>query len=77
MARYGIQWRSHSTDWWHDYPGSFQEFVHFLRTDPQFYVDSADELMERTALVLKRMDGELPKLFGMLPRLPYGITTIP
>lgn len=27
MARYGIQWRSHSTDWWHDYPGSFQEFA--------------------------------------------------
>jgi uncharacterized protein (DUF885 family) len=59
------------------FTGSFAEFLQFLRTDPRFYVDTPEALMERTALVLKRMDGELPRLFGRLPRMPYGIKPIP
>lgn len=57
--------------------GTHEEFLAFLRSDPRFYVDSPEELMRRTALVLKRMDGELPKLFGRLPRMSYGIKPIP
>jgi len=57
--------------------GSFSEFVHFLRTDPQFYATSAEELLQITALALKRMDGELPRYFGRLPRTPYGIREVP
>jgi uncharacterized protein (DUF885 family) len=56
---------------------SFKEFIEFLRTDPRFYVSTPEALLEKTALVLKRMDGELPKLFKTLPRLPYGIRIIP
>jgi uncharacterized protein (DUF885 family) len=59
------------------FQGTFAGFLHFLRTDPQFYVDTPEELMQRTALVLKRMDGELPRLFGHLPRMPYGLREIP
>jgi uncharacterized protein (DUF885 family) len=59
------------------FTGTFPEFIQFLRTDPRFYVSTPDELLSRTALVLKRMDGELPKLFGRLPRMSYGIRTIP
>lgn len=59
------------------FTGTFAEFIHFLRTDPRFYVSTPEELMSRTALVLKRMDGELPKLFGRLPRMSYGIRPIP
>jgi uncharacterized protein (DUF885 family) len=59
------------------FKGDFQAFVQFLRTDPQFYVDTPERLLEETSLVLKRMDGELPKLFGKLPRVPYGIREIP
>jgi uncharacterized protein (DUF885 family) len=57
--------------------GTFPEFVRFLRTDPRFYAKTPEELLRHTSLVLKRMDGELPKLFGRLPRLPYGIKEIP
>jgi uncharacterized protein (DUF885 family) len=57
--------------------GTFAEFVQFLRTDPRFYVDTPDELLRHTSLVLKRMDGELPRLFGRLPRQPYGIRQVP
>jgi uncharacterized protein (DUF885 family) len=59
------------------FTGSFAEFIQFLRTDPRFYVSTPEALMERTSLVLKRMDGELPRLFTRLPRMPYGIKAIP
>jgi len=59
------------------FTGSFSEFIAFLRTDPRFYVTTPGALLEKTALVLKRMDGELPRLFKTLPRLSYGIREIP
>lgn len=55
----------------------FDGFTEFLRTDPQFYAESPEELLMKTAWVLKKMDGELPRLFKTLPRLPYGIRPIP
>ncbi|TVQ65514.1 MAG: DUF885 domain-containing protein [Balneolaceae bacterium] len=55
----------------------FDGFVEFLRTDPRFYAETAEELMRETAYVLKKMDGKLPLLFRTLPRLPYGIMEIP
>ena len=33
--------------------------------------------MKEVAFVLKKMDGKLPELFGMLPRMPYGIRPVP
>jgi uncharacterized protein (DUF885 family) len=59
------------------FEGDFHAFVEFLRTDPRFYVTTPEALLEKTALILKRMDGELPRLFKTLPRLPYGIRPIP
>jgi len=57
--------------------GDLQAFIGFLRSDPRFYVETPDALLKETALVLKRMDGELPRLFRTLPRTPYGIRAIP
>ncbi len=59
------------------FKGDFPAFVDFLRTDPRFYVERPEQLLKEVSLVLKRMDGELPKLFGRLPRMPYGIREIP
>ena len=59
------------------FEGSFDEFLTFLRTDPQFYAETPEELLKETAYVLKRMDGKLPELFKTLPRLPYGIQPVP
>ena len=55
----------------------FDGFVEFLRTDPQFYAETPEELLRESAYVLKKMDGKLPELFKTLPRLPYGIFEIP
>jgi len=59
------------------FKGSFTEFTEFLRTDPQFYHTSADELVREYRDISKRADPELAGLFGRLPALPYGVTPIP
>ncbi|TAH34402.1 MAG: DUF885 domain-containing protein [Planctomycetota bacterium] len=59
------------------FSGSIAAFADALRNDPRFHPRTPEELMQRTAYVLKKMDGELPKLFATLPRMPYGIKPIP
>jgi len=60
-----------------EFEGSFQEFLTFLRTDPQFYFDNPDDLYKEYLATSKRLDPELVKLFGKLPRAPYGVIPIP
>ncbi|MGI9222031.1 MAG: DUF885 domain-containing protein [Woeseiaceae bacterium] len=60
-----------------DFDGDFQDFLVHLRTDPQFYYDNADDLYEAYLATSKRIDPELVKLFGKLPRMPYGVKPIP
>ncbi len=59
------------------FKGSFAEFTEFLRTDPQFFVNTPEELLMRYRDIAKRADPQLAKLFGTLPRLPYGVIPIP
>lgn len=59
------------------FSGSYEEFMHDLKTNPKFYFSSAQELMMSYRDVAKRADKELPKLFKVLPRLPYGVEEIP
>jgi prolyl oligopeptidase len=60
-----------------EFDGDFADFLHFLRTDPQFYYDDPDDLYEAYLATCKRIDPELVKLFGKLPRMPYGLRPIP
>ena len=59
------------------FKGSLQEFFVFLRTDPQFYYPTPEALFEAYQAVSKRIDPGLVKLFGKLPRTPYGVRAIP
>jgi len=59
------------------FEGSFAQFLEHLRTDPQFYYDNPDDLYEAYLATSKRIDPELVKLFGTLPRMPYGVKPIP
>ena len=59
------------------FEGSFSEFTHFLRTDKQFYMTNAEDLLRGYRDIAKRADPELAKLFGTQPRLPYGVIAIP
>tara|TARA_R110002096_G_scaffold22547_8_gene72302 strand:- start:4147 stop:5949 length:1803 start_codon:yes stop_codon:yes gene_type:complete len=60
-----------------DFDGDFADFGNFLRTDPQFYADSKEELLKETAYIAKRIDYAMPGFFGKLPRQPYGIVPVP
>jgi len=59
------------------FKGSFREFLHFLRTDPQFYARTPDELLGRASLVVMRANGQLRNFFGTLPRYRHGLVAIP
>ncbi len=59
------------------FAGSFEEFLVFLRTDPQFYHSSEEDLLREYRDIAKRADSQLMKLFGHLPRTPYGVVEIP
>ncbi len=59
------------------FKGTFHEFTQFLRTDPRFYYDEADDLVDGYRIIAKKIDPELAHEFGKLPRLPYGVCVIP
>lgn len=55
----------------------FQDFLAFLRTDPQFYVKQPQELLNRAAWISKRVDGQVGKIIGKLPRNRFAIVEVP
>jgi uncharacterized protein (DUF885 family) len=59
------------------FAGDFAAFAVKLRTDPQFFYTDSATLVRAYRDIAKRIDPELPRLFGRLPRLPYGVTTVP
>jgi len=59
------------------FKGSLADFFHYLRTDPQFYYRTGDELFRGYAYIVKMIDPELPRLFGKLYRTPFGLRAIP
>lgn len=60
-----------------EFDGDFAAFGEFLRTDPQFYASSKEQLLKEAAYVAKRIDYKMPGYFGRLPRQSYGIVPVP
>jgi uncharacterized protein (DUF885 family) len=60
-----------------EFDGDFAAFTEFLRNEPKFYAKTPEELEKEVAYAMKRMEGELPKLFGRLPRMPCGVRQVP
>lgn len=60
-----------------EFKGSMADFMNFLRTDPQFFPKTGDELLKEASFIAKKIDGRLPSLFNLLPRQPYGVVPVP
>ena len=60
-----------------EFDGTFAEFIEFLRTDPQFYVDEPGQLLREASYIAKKVDGRMPAFFRTLPRMPYGVMAVP
>jgi len=60
-----------------EFEGDFHDFLEFLRNDPQFYYESPQELFDAYLAICKTIDPGLIRLFGKLPRMPYGVRAIP
>ncbi|MBO7926327.1 DUF885 domain-containing protein [Pseudoalteromonas sp. K222D] len=55
------------------FDGTYAEFLEFLANDKQFYATDAQDLLEKTAFITKKMYGKLPTYFGHLPRNTFTI----
>lgn len=59
------------------FKGDFAAFLQFLRSDPQFYARTPDELLMRSAWVAKKFDAKAAQYFGYLPRQRFAIIPVP
>lgn len=60
-----------------DYAGPPEGFADHLRSDPRFFFQSEVALLAAYRDIAKRIDPEVVRLFGRLPRLPFGVVPVP
>ncbi len=59
------------------FKGSFEDFLQFLRSDPQFYARTPRELLATASYIAKKVDGQLKYAFNTLPRYRFTIIPVP
>lgn len=59
------------------FQGTFPEFLAFLRTDPQFYATTPEQLLREAAWITREIDAQMPNYFGRIPRRPYTVQPVP
>ena len=59
------------------FEGSFDDFIEFLRNDPQFYPTSGEALLKEASWITSQIQGELPKYFTHMPRMPLTVKPVP
>lgn len=59
------------------FQGELPAFLDTLRSDPRFHAQSPEALLHRAAWISKRIDGEVGKVIGTLPRHRFTIRPVP
>ncbi len=60
-----------------DFEGTWEDFFDFLRSDPQFYAKSPEDILMRASWICKEMEFEMPKYFGHMPSMPFSVKPVP
>jgi uncharacterized protein (DUF885 family) len=59
------------------FQGDLPAFFSYLRSDPKFHYNDGAQLLTAYRALAKRIDPQLTRVFGLLPRAPYGVEPIP
>ncbi|MES2046206.1 MAG: DUF885 domain-containing protein [Pseudomonadota bacterium] len=59
------------------FPGDIEGFRHRLQTDNRQFAESGEALREQIEILSKRIDARIPEFFGRIPRISYGVSSIP
>jgi uncharacterized protein (DUF885 family) len=59
------------------FDGYMPAFLAHLKSAPQLYPATADELLMRAAWITRRVEGQLHRFFGLLPRRRFAIEAVP
>ena len=58
------------------FDGTLAEFFEFLKTDPQFFFESSEEVLAAYEAARVRIDKRLPSMFSVFPKADYEIRQI-
>ena len=59
------------------FDGDMPAFFEFLRTDPQFYFEEPEQLIQAYEDIKSKIDATLPKLFEVFPKADYVVKPVP
>jgi uncharacterized protein (DUF885 family) len=57
--------------------GTLEQFLNFIRTDPRYFYKTPEELLAAYEKTARSIEPQLPKLFGRLPKTPFGVRAVP
>jgi len=60
-----------------DFEGTFEEFLHFMKSDSRFFYPNKEELLSGYQALTREIASKLPVLFTTLPSLPVEVIPIP
>ncbi len=59
------------------YTGKTQQYREHLAKDPAFIAESKEDLLKQVQALCKHIDALIPAYFGRMPRVTYGVKSIP
>lgn len=59
------------------FKGSFVDFLHFIKSDPQFFYNNREELLEGYRALARHIESKLSHLFESKPILPFEVIPVP
>ncbi len=60
-----------------NYPGNFDAFLTYLKTDRRFFATSSDEIGEKLTAFVKRVEPKIPQFYSKTPKEPYDVEALP